>query len=69
MTTLADELEQLNKHREDLERRIKEEELQRKVEMINLNTLQQTNVMTAPRFEVILEILKNKTRVFENWKM
>ena len=28
MTTLADELEQLNKHREDLERRIKEEELQ-----------------------------------------
>lgn len=60
MTTLADELEQLNKHREDLERRIKEEELQRKVEMINLNTLQQTNVMTAPRFEVILEILKKQ---------
>ena len=43
MTTLADELKQLNKHREDLERRIKEEEEQRKVEMINLNTLRNMN--------------------------
>ena len=43
MTTLADELEQLNKHREELERRIKEEELQKKVEMINLNTLRNMN--------------------------
>ena len=37
MTTLADELKQLNKHREDLERRIKEEELQKKEDnVINL---------------------------------
>ena len=43
MATLADELKHLNKHKEDLERRIKEEELQKKVEMINLDTLRNMN--------------------------
>ena len=43
MATLADELKHLNKHKEDLERRIKEEELKKKVEMINLNTLKNMN--------------------------
>tara|TARA_B100001093_G_scaffold244024_1_gene233711 strand:- start:472 stop:774 length:303 start_codon:yes stop_codon:yes gene_type:complete len=43
MTTLADELELLKKQQEKLERRIKEEELKKKVEMINLDTLRNMN--------------------------
>jgi hypothetical protein len=87
MTSLTQQMEQLQEQQRILDEKIKEDEARKYKEGLNierlevLNTdqkesikqytsrrgkykgvfeLQQTNVMTAPRFEVILEILKKQ---------
>ena len=87
MTSLTQQMEQLQEQQRILDEKIKEDEARKHKEGLNierlevLNTdqkegikkyksrhgkykgvfeLQQTNVMTAPRFEVILEILKKQ---------
>jgi hypothetical protein len=88
MTTLTQQMEQLQEQQRILAEKIKEDEIRKHKAGLNikrleaLNTdqkesikqytswrgrkykgefeLQQTNVMTAPRFEVILEILKKQ---------
>ena len=87
MTSLTQQMEQLQEQQRILDEKIKEDEARKHKEGLNigrlevLNTdqkesikqytsrrgkykgvfeLQQTNVMTAPRFEVILEIIKKQ---------
>ena len=87
MTSLAEQMEQLQKQQAIIADKIKEEEERKrkleltieKLEQLNIKQkesiknykskyskyrgkmeMQQTNLMTAPRFEVILEILKKQ---------